>query len=195
MVSVLTGWNRAGVAEPGYTYPSAYPGGPPEADDAEFDATPPGWLRAISIILALILVAGLVYLFQRDSPALDARVGDCVAQSDGQYRLVECSSPSAEYRVLSVHDDLNIRCSDPDVDVTVREEAGGGHTWCMQLAVSVGTCVTERSTPVDCVSAVGSSYRITAIVLGTQDPAVCPEGSAARIYVAANKVRCFEANG
>ncbi len=179
-----------GYAPP--TGPGAYQAGPVGAP-----AKPNKTRNLIGIIVLVVLLGGLgifAYLQNKDS-VVNAEEGDCVqVNSSVDFDVVDCSAAEAQYKVVSVVDDVSSSsiCElDADVDYAIEISGDTNKSLCLQTWLQVGDCVASDGSWAECGSAT-SSYEVIEVVENTQDDTQCPDTTAfVRVYAGENNVICL----
>lgn len=149
------------------------------------------------MIVLVVLFAGLgtfAYL-QSKTDVVNAEAGDCVhVNSITDFDVVDCAAAEAQYKVVSVVDDVSSAsvCDiDPDVDYAISISGDTSKSLCLQTWLQVGDCVATDGSWAECGSA-ESSYEVSAVLGQTQDDTGCPDTTVVvRAYVGENNVICL----
>ncbi len=192
--------------QPGAYPPPGQPGAyPPPGEPAAFGAFPPAppakkprpaWIRPVLIVGVAAVVGIGIWLFQRDD-VQNAKVGDCInMRSSSDFKIVDCASSDSQYKVVSVQDgSASSTCSDADVDSSIEQTGKNPKSFCLQVELKVGDCVTDGGQWTECANSLGSSYKAIEILASTTDPAGCPSETVyQRAYTRDNKVVCLVDN-
>lgn len=111
------------------------------------------------MIVLVVLVGGLgVFAYiEGKSNVLGAEAGDCIhVNSDTDFEVVDCATPEAQYRVLSVVDGVSsgATCSlDADYDSAISITGDTTKSLCLQTWLQVGDCVQTDGSWAECGSA------------------------------------------
>ncbi len=177
--------------------PGGYPGAPGGYPGAPGAAKPSKRRNVISIIVLLVILAGLgifAYLQNKDS-VVNAEVGDCVhVNSNTDFDVVDCAAAEAQYKVVDVVEDLSsasICDINSDVDYAIEITGDSDKSLCLQTWLQVGDCVGADGSWAECGSA-ESSYEVIEVLENTLDDAGCPDATVfVRVYGGENNVICL----
>jgi len=152
--------------------------------------------RFAPILLVIFSVVLLVFAyFELQGDVVNAETGDCIhVESATDFEVVDCATPEAQYKVLSVVDGLSsgALCDlDPDYDSAIEITGDTTKSLCLQTWLQVGDCVQTDGSWAECGSA-ESAYEVNEVMEDTQDEAGCPATTAfVRVYENENNVICL----
>lgn len=130
----------------------------------------------------------------RKADVANAEAGDCIhVETDTDFKVVDCATPEAQYKVLSVVDGVSsASCEiDPDYDSAIEITGDTTKSLCRQTWLQVGDCVQDDGSWAECGSA-ESAYEVAEVLAETQDDTACPDSTAfVRVYQAENNVICL----
>ncbi|MBA3338539.1 MAG: hypothetical protein H0T54_02085 [Geodermatophilaceae bacterium] len=145
----------------------------------------------------MILFAGLgIFAYvESKTDVVNAESGDCVhVTSATDFDVVDCSSAEAQYKVVSVVDDVSstsICDINSDVDYAISISGDTTKSLCLQTWLQVGDCVAADGSWAECGGA-ESSYEVTSVLADTQDDTQCPDTTVfVRAYASENNVICL----
>jgi len=147
------------------------------------------------VLVVILGGLGIFAFLESRSNVVNADVGDCVhVNTETDFDVVDCGSPEAQYKVLSISDGLSsgsICDVNPDFDSYISITGDTSKTLCLQTWLQVGDCAAEDGSWAVCGSP-ESAYEVVEVLSDTQDDSQCPDSAPfSRIYSTENNVICL----